>query len=49
MELKAAGTEDQERQVKEFMKKKEEELKHSCLVDKNPEGIYVCGGHRTRK
>lgn len=36
VELKA-GSEEEEK-VKEFMKKKEEELKHSCLVDKKAEG-----------
>ena len=33
-----AGSEEQERKVEEFMKKKEQELQHSCQVDKKSEG-----------
>ena len=40
VELKA-GSEEEERKVREFMKKKEEELKQSCLVDKKAEGTVI--------
>jgi hypothetical protein len=41
MELNSstAGREEQESKVREFMKKKEEELQRSCQVDENREGI----------
>ena len=41
MELNSstAGREGQESKVREFMKKKEEELQRSCQVDENREGI----------
>ena len=38
MELNSS-TEEQESKVREFMKKKEEELQRSCQVDENREGI----------
>ena len=33
------GSEEQERKVKEFMRKKEQELQHSCQVEMKAEGI----------
>ena len=42
MELEA-GSDERERKVKEFMKKKEQQLKHSCQVDKRAEGAqFLC-------
>ena len=35
----SSGKEDRESKVREFMKKKEEELQRSCQVDKKKEGI----------
>lgn len=35
-----AATEEQERKVKEFMKKKEQELQQGCQVEKKPEGDF---------
>lgn len=32
-------SDDPEEKVKEFMRKKEEELQRGCQVDKNPESI----------
>lgn len=37
LKLEAKGDE-QEKKVKEFMKKKEEELQHGCFVSHKPEG-----------
>ena len=41
MELKPSSDEEQEKKVKEFMNKKEQQLKHSCQVEKKPEGIIL--------
>ena len=37
----AGSSEEQESKVREFMKKKEQELQSGCQVDKKPEG--ECG------
>lgn len=38
-----AASEDQEKKVKEFMKKKEQELQHGCQVEKKSEGdFFTC-------
>ena len=35
------GSEEEEKKVKDFMKKKEQELQHSCQVEKKAEGIHT--------
>lgn len=49
MELnKVSSEEEHEKRVSEFMKKKEQQLKQSCQIDKKPEGITALFAYRNR-